>query len=227
MANEIGPITHTSAETLYALIFLADGTADNGKVRDVVTGAWDALAEADWDDYDVSVDEVDTSGVYQGDLPTGLSLNRAYSIVVYSLAGTTPDPDADTVVATGTIGPPVGAGPLEQEVVPDARTFMLRATRIGLVGEKPVYLQVDDNKLLAWDFRTDLPTGGRVSTVSSVALQVASSGLTLTAVGVDHSQAKVRVQADTAGEYTVRCVVIYDNNDQAEGDGKIIVKANA
>jgi hypothetical protein len=81
MSNELG-IRYTTGETVYAVILDGAQQAWNG-------AAFEAIADANWGDYDVPLTELGTaSGVYAGDapaLPAGL-----YAVVFFVQAGASP-----------------------------------------------------------------------------------------------------------------------------------------
>lgn len=100
MANEIQHAYHTTGETLYAIIV----QPSTGKVRDVVAGAWDTLADADWGDYDVPMTEAGTaSKLYQADAPSDLLTAGYLEYIVYVQAGGSPAV-TDEAVAKGSFG---------------------------------------------------------------------------------------------------------------------------
>lgn len=78
MSREIGPIPYTSGQALNAAFF-----NDAGQVRDVAAGAWVDPAAAAFAHSLAALNEDSTSGVFFGDLPSGLSRSSDYTVVIY------------------------------------------------------------------------------------------------------------------------------------------------
>jgi len=115
----------------------------DGKVRDVVAGAWDTFAVADIDDYDTACDEADTGAyLYIPVMPDGVTDVGEYVIHVYRRAGASPAIGdlhvADVFVSWGGLGllnglPTArasGYGPDATVVVADAATAAARGTAL-------------------------------------------------------------------------------------------------
>lgn len=131
---------------------------------------------------------------------------------------------------------PAGEGggviiPVNQVPVPASRTFVLKSTTSGLVGESRRNLSEGDEQIFAWDFANDLPTNGRLASVEAITIIAGTPGgvtfaATATDPGVDRTQGKVTITAVTAGTYTVRMTVTYQSaqgGGTKSGDGILIV----
>jgi hypothetical protein len=119
---------------------------------------------------------------------------------------------------------PEGGGTIltdvDQEPVPASRVFDLIPTEDqGLIAEKPKSIVIGaDPNTYAVDFKVDMPTNGRIATVSAPTIASGTSGgITFANLGRDKSQAKFRPTAVTAGEYEVRIEVEYTSGASAVG----------
>lgn len=106
--------------------------------------------------------------------------------------------------------------PVNQVVVPAEQTWVLTSRGTALVGELPIHAYVGDEKLFAVDFRRDLPTNGTLVDLLSVDLvEGEEDGLLFDddqdtdKWGVDGTQAKLEIEAVTAGTYVVEVRVRY------------------
>ena len=84
MPNTIVTIHADAGLDVYGILWHADGT-----VRDVVAGAWDAVLNADWGDYDIAA-AVAANGSYQVTFPVVAA--GAYTLEIYSRLGETVSP---------------------------------------------------------------------------------------------------------------------------------------
>jgi len=91
MANEIQFRHDQTGRTLYAIVVNDDpDSADFGKYWDAGSKAWDALAVADWGDYDVPLSEDPADSYrYVASTPTDLPLGF-YHLLVFEQAGASP-----------------------------------------------------------------------------------------------------------------------------------------
>jgi len=141
--------------------------------------------------------------------------------------------DATTQIANNTAG---GATiPVNQVPVPKSRTWVLKQTDDGLVGELPRAVKLGGgSKLYSIEWAIDLATNGRLIDFNSAAIQSGTAGgLTfgpdvedVDDFGVDRSQAKLRITPVTVGTYTIRVSVDRDDSDgggTAEADVVLIV----
>lgn len=119
---------------------------------------------------------------------------------------------------------PEGGGTIltdvDQEPVPTSRVFDLIPTEDqGLISENPKSIVIGaDPNTYAVDFKVDMPTNGRIATVSAPTIASGTSGgITFANLGRDKSQAKFRPTAVTAGEYEVEVEVTYTTGGGAIG----------
>ena len=124
---------------------------------------------------------------------------------------------------------PAGGGgggvtiPVNQVRIAESRTWVLKPTSNGLVGEVTRYLTLGDAKPFAIDFRNDLSTNGQLTDVNSIIVvdedgeEIVSPGITFAATatdpGVNRTQAIVTITGGTAGTYRVRVKVEVDESD--------------
>jgi hypothetical protein len=106
--------------------------------------------------------------------------------------------------------------PVNQVAVPLEQTWILTSRGSALVGELALYCYDTDEKLYAIDFRRDLPTNGTlVELLAAEIVTGEADGLTFGADsdvdewGVDGTQAKLLIEAVTAGTYVVEVRVRY------------------
>lgn len=119
--------------------------------------------------------------------------------------------------------------PVLMTAVPKNRTWKLKKTNAGLVGEDSLAIQVGEAKVLAVDFANDLATNGLLTGITSVAIKSGiSGGVTFDTDndGVAFTQYKCKMTGVTAGTYVINVVVTYDDSDgggTAEADVTLIV----
>lgn len=116
--------------------------------------------------------------------------------------------------------------PVNQTSVPLSRTWLLKTSDNGLVGELPITISKSaTSRLFAVDFRNDLSSNGRVSACTGASvIEGTPANITfgadlsnVTDYGADRSQAKVRITAPTAGTYKLRIAATYDPADGGGG----------
>lgn len=141
--------------------------------------------------------------------------------------------DIDSSDITGGSGG--AARQVNQVPVPITRTWKLKATSAGLVGESKLGASVASGRqLYALDFAADLATNGRVAEINSAVIKTgAAGGVTFGSdvtdtddYGVDKSQAKLRITPVIAGTYVLRVSVDYDSADgggTTTGDVTLVV----
>lgn len=179
-----------------------------------------------------SVASVATGGITAASIATGavdadaLAADAAAEIVSAALATTNGAATLATQWARldAAVSSAGGGGTLtdvDQEPVPSQRTFILKQTSSGLVGEssKTIY-KTTTPYTYAVSFANDMATNQRINTVDAVAIQSGTGGgVTFANYGRDRGLAKFRVTPVTAGTYVVRVAVTY--NDGAEAEGRI------
>lgn len=185
----------TLAHTGNASSFKATGFAVAGDAMTLTSGERNSVADA-------VLDEALSGHTTPGTL--GKALGDTASTVATNL-------DAKVSEAGGGGGLTI---PVNQVVVPNSRTWLLKATDDGLKDEEPKTMRVGESKVFAIDFREDLPTNGRLSGVDTIAIESGTSGGVTFAdsesdPGVDKTQAKVTITGVTAGTYEIECEVEY------------------
>ena len=113
--------------------------------------------------------------------------------------------------------PAVAYATVSQVPVPNSRTAVLKKSATGLIATFPETMRVGESKILAIDFKNDMPVNGRVFSISSVALESGTTGgITFTAADadVDREQVKLLVTAVTAGTYVIDVTVAYSPNSE-------------
>jgi len=123
--------------------------------------------------------------------------------------------------------------PVNQIVVPLSRTWILKPSDEGLVGETSITISKSATaRMFAVDFRHDLSTNGRVSACTGASvIEGTAANITLGAdlsnvsdYGADRSQVKLRITAPTAGTYKLRISASYDPADGGGGNqGDVIL----
>jgi len=124
MSNEIQYYDSAlSGSNLYAIIRAQDGT-----VRNVVGGSWDATPTAgEIDNYDIALTEQSTLGLFYANEPSGVtSATVSYSITIHERIGASPAA-SDPVLMQGVLGPVIESrGTLSPTVA--GRTLDVTAT---------------------------------------------------------------------------------------------------
>lgn len=111
----------------------------------------------------------------------------------------------------------VSPTPVSQVPVPIVRTWRIKATSTGLIGEETRVLRVGDTRLFAADFLKDLPTNGRLIDCAFAIDDGTAGGITFASTatdpGVDKTQAKVSITGVTAGDYEIAVTATYQDAD--------------
>ena len=82
-------VSHDSGATVYATIRVpTNGNA--GKWWDTVAEAVAAFAVGDWANYAITLSELGSSGLYEGDIPAGLSTELSLEVIYWEQAGASP-----------------------------------------------------------------------------------------------------------------------------------------
>jgi hypothetical protein len=112
--------------------------------------------------------------------------------------------------------------PVSQVAVPEARTWILAPSNLGMTSDVARGLRIDEEQTFAVDFKADLPTNGKVVDIVSVEIAAGEAGgVTIDdeGWGVDRSLAKLPITAVEADEYTLRVTVEYHS---ADGSGTAV-----
>lgn len=96
MSNEIR-YPYASGKTLYAVALNSSGYAWNTS-----TGAFEAVAAADWTLYAIGLAEQASCGVYLGSFPSAVTASGLYTVMIYARSGSDAAP-ADTVAGVGQV----------------------------------------------------------------------------------------------------------------------------
>lgn len=112
---------------------------------------------------------------------------------------------------------------IDFEPIPIGRTIVMVNGPNGLVGERALAVRVDSEGVLyALEYRNDMGVGQKMIDIEApVIVDGTEDGLTF-ATGKRGTQAKLRISASVADEYTVRVRVKYGGDWRA---AHIIVKA--
>jgi len=112
-----------------------------------------------------------------------------------------------------------------QTPVPPSRTWTLvRGKDSGLVADGPgKSIQVGEALLFAFDFSRDLTAGSIVSSITSIAVEGATSEVTFDTAeqGLDRGLVKLHITGASAGSIRVRATVVYSDGSAVEGDGAL------
>ncbi len=163
------------------------------------------------------------------DIPTTLNTIWAELVDAVDRMGDTVNVHTDeqltiTNAKIDTVGMGTGGGPNVNSPIPLQRTFVLEASPIGLIGESKKTMQTEETKTYALDFTKDVGVGGYIFEITDTAIQSGvSGGIISTIVGVNKASAVIKIQAITAGEYTIRTNVVYSDNSIAEADIKLLI----
>lgn len=161
MANEIYPVAAPTGLSLRAVI------TQSGYVWSVTTGAWVALASATFANSLVTLTESGATGIYGGDLPSGLSSAYGYGVLLYKSTATGFDANSTDFIGEGAIEPsqapltPPYTGTLPADDLPDgvfepipslenvtAAEVILQAR--GLIADEVATYRWGDAKLLGF-----------------------------------------------------------------------------
>lgn len=123
--------------------------------------------------------------------------------------------------------------PVNQEVVPTSRKWVLVESDEGLVGELDRVLPVGDSKTFAVDFKVDLPTNGRLVSIDSIVVvdddgvEVVDEGGVEFAEsepdrGVDKSEARFKITAAESGTYRIKIGVSSRSGDGLDASTGIV-----
>lgn len=96
MSSELN-LFHQTGYTVYAVVF-----NPSGQVWNTSSSAFETFNASNWTDYDVSLTEKGTSGIYIGDFPTGVTTASVYDYYAYKRVGATPA-QSDIRLGAGTV----------------------------------------------------------------------------------------------------------------------------
>lgn len=238
LATYDGP---TKAEMDAGLAALNDLTS--GEVQTAVTtalGIYDPPTKAELDSglaalNDLTSGEVQTAvttalGIYDGptkaELDSGLAaLNDLDATAVQAAAQAAIT--ASTLVDEGylddaldglSVGGGGGGGPVDQRYVSDSFTVSIpKRDNSTITQQTPLRVKNGEEIVAAIDFVNILALGDRLSTISSVTTD-SEEDITLTALGVDRTLAKISISDATAGvTYTVIVTITTVAGDTLEG----------
>jgi hypothetical protein len=223
MANEIIYKHANATDTLYAVLFLLDQSSDRGKVWDTSAVAWATFSGTDYADYDIALTVSGTTEFYFASLPSALSLDRQYRVIIMQQAGGSPDPDADTMLEQYMLGPSVS--PVAADIIPLARTWELPASSSGGYESKnQIKLQPGVTTNCAMDFANVLAADVVLSsfdTCTDAASQ--SPAISLSNLRVrGGTKAVVEITTITdAKNYRIKCTVTTSDGDTLIGIGRL------
>ena len=201
---------------------------DSGKVWDDTEKTWVAAPTGTdaWPAENVIAGEqIESINITAFEIPNEASAANWY-LVLYAGVGNNKN---GAVYQIATKANYSNAAPVSQIPIPDSRTFKLRSTPKGLVGESRRAVQVGETKTFAVDFREDLAANGRIISAHAPTIKTGTSGgVTFGTPSKDKTLAKFDITGVTAGTYVLNLAVSYDSSDGgglAEGDITLVVNA--
>jgi len=189
---EIGAVADSSGLNLYALLFHMGPGDEAGKVYDVANAEWVTYVDADRDDYDIAMSELDGSGIYTAQAPN-LPTGKFYRALVYDKDGAAPSSANDTYKTALNVGGNLTAS---AGVVDESRTWPIEKTSAGFRSPKTITLQPGFAGTLAVDLSRVLNPGTGVASVDSVTdeeSQTPAIGLTNLVASGDRRHARFDV----------------------------------
>jgi hypothetical protein len=203
-------------------------------IQDHGSKAWNGSAMVTWTatraTFAQQLSRVGSTYLYTAATPSSIA-PQPLTIRYWDQVGGSPSDANDVLIGVDSWDgvDPLGLGGWQftdtnDEPVPDSRTWTLKQSAGGLIGDFTKGLRVGDVRTFSIDFVGDLPTNGRVVTVGAPTIFTGTNGgVTFGPSGRDHSKAKVRITGVTVGTYVLNVTVTYDSGAQAIGYVTLIV----
>lgn len=184
-----------ASQTLYAIV----RRVSDGKARDTGTSAWDTYAEADRDDYDTPLTDLD-GDVHAFTWPTGIGTSTPCLVHIYQQAGAAPA-DGDYLIGSYTDTP--GSGRIHT-ILTRVNTLVGNTTVTDsaiTATEADVDTYRGDTYPISFDCGIDLTSGTLAFTVKRTTTAAQADAL-ITKASTDATQ--LEVTDATAGQFDVK-----------------------
>jgi len=177
VANELS-VRHTSGGAVYAVLMNA-----TGRIYNTVTAGFETPQDANWSDYDITLAEAGTTGIYRGDMPSVAA--GIYYVVAFVQSGGSPAVgDSD-----------IGDGKIEWDGTTEITLSDKTGYRLSATGVDDILDEVVEGSYTLRQL---------VRIMASVLAGKAGGGgtTTITFTGVDGTTTRVMATVDVSGNRT-------------------------